>query len=498
MNNFYIYKTKRRVIAFMVLFLVLSGIQAEAKKALLIGIEEYPHFSKLHGPVQDVNNMEQFITSFWGYKESDVRKLINSDATRNGILRELTQWLVESNDEEVLFYYSGHGWYQKDTNGDEQDGNDETIAPYDTRLSEGILYNMISDDEIAAVAKRLQGRKAVFIFDSCHSGTISRGLRIQKNKNNKSVTKSLDPFSSNKHRSNGITKNLLEIHRKEGAFLEGSSKVIVWSAVASSQKAFTDIETNSGSVFTNRFIVGAQGGKADFNNDGIVSNSEQLTFLRQESKAFCTRNQKECELGLTPMLEISKELYGQSIAAHQSPQAGVQESDVQENSLTENVSSVLAEGNKAEIQLTIREGTHIRLGETVTIECRSSRSGYLILLDINAAGEMIQVFPNQYGNPGLADNYVAANTSVVIPGKNWGFVIEANPPLGKSTLIAILTEDRIELTGILNAHKDLNVINAPALYLSDVVSRLQSVWTGDDVNRAVRWSKAVIDYFIEP
>jgi len=474
------------------LTLLLPATAAEAKKALLIGIEDYPHVSRLRGPVQDINNIEQFIISHWGYKKEDIRKLINSRATRKSILHELRNWLGRSTDKELFLYYSGHGWHQKDKDGDEKDGKDETIAPYDTlpKPKERVVENMISDDEIAAVVKQLQDRKLIFIFDSCHSGTVSRGIPIQQQDREGGVkyTKSLDPFSV--PRTRGLVAKPSKALRREGGLVRGDDHITVWSAASSSQKAFTDIETKSGSVFTNRFIQGLQGGKADYNKDGIVTNSEQLMYLRQESEAFCKRNRKECKLGLTPMLEIANDLYGSSLTAEKKSE---KKSRV---SLQAGVESMLPGKNSAEVTVRVRQGRHLRLGDTVTIECRSNRSGYLILLDINAKEEMLQIFPNRYSTP-TANNFIPAHSTVVIPGPDWGFTVEAQPPLGKNKLIAIFTEDRVEMNDLLGMHKDLEIITEPTAYLADVTRRLQSVWVGDDVNRAVNWSKAVFEYYIE-
>ena len=486
---------KRSIRIIALLLLLLSATAAQAKKALLVGIEDYPHVPPLHGPAQDVENIERLITSFWGYTKGDIHKLINSRATRENILYELENWLGKSTDKELLFYYSGHGWHQKDTDGDEEDGKDETIAPYDSlpKPAERVVENMISDDEIAAVVRRLRGKKLTLIFDSCHSGTVSRGISApqRESENGIKYTKSLDLFSSSPQRTRGPAPPPSPAERKEGGFVQGNDHTVVWSAASSSQKAFTDIETKSGSVFTNRFIQGIQGRKADFNRDGIVTNSEQLTYLREESEAFCRRNPKACKLGLTPMLEIAKELYGSSLIPEK------QSGRTSEESLQTDIDSMLPGERSAEVSVRVREGRQLRLGDTVTIECRSNRSGYLILLDINAAGEMLQIFPNRYSTP-TADNFIPAGSTVVIPGPGWGFTIEAQPPVGKNKLIAILTEDRVEMNDVVARHQNLQTITQPTAYLADVTERLQSVWVGDDVNRPVKWSKAVFEYYIAP
>jgi hypothetical protein len=88
----------------------------------------------------------------------------------------------------VIFFYAGHGFQAPDDNGDEEDNEDEVITPYDVAFKavggKVVLTDentFIRDDKFNDFIARLSGRRAVLMFDSCHSGTISRGiLRIGK------------------------------------------------------------------------------------------------------------------------------------------------------------------------------------------------------------------------------------------------------------------------------------------------------------------------------
>ena len=71
----------------------------------------------------------------------------------------------------VTFYYSGHGSYQKDRNGDETDGWDETLCPV---TPSGNFDEMIVDDELRSVVGPLitPNNYSLFLTDCCHSGTV--------------------------------------------------------------------------------------------------------------------------------------------------------------------------------------------------------------------------------------------------------------------------------------------------------------------------------------
>ena len=66
-----------------------------------------------------------------------------------------------------LVTYSGHGGQVPDTN-DEIDGSDETWVAFDRQLVDDELYVLW--------ARFAEGVRIVVLSDSCHSGTVSRGI----------------------------------------------------------------------------------------------------------------------------------------------------------------------------------------------------------------------------------------------------------------------------------------------------------------------------------
>jgi len=72
----------------------------------------------------------------------------------------------------VVIYWSGHGARCADDNGDERDGFDEYLVPYDGRWADEatIRRTMLLDDTIGRWLQELDGRKLVVILDTCHSG----------------------------------------------------------------------------------------------------------------------------------------------------------------------------------------------------------------------------------------------------------------------------------------------------------------------------------------
>jgi len=70
----------------------------------------------------------------------------------------------------AVIYYSGHGSYVKDEDGDEPDRRDECLVPIDYDTA-----GMIIDDEISDILQGLSPGVILEIFmDSCFSGSVTR------------------------------------------------------------------------------------------------------------------------------------------------------------------------------------------------------------------------------------------------------------------------------------------------------------------------------------
>ena len=144
-----------------------------AKKALLVGINRYPDpANELKGCINDVLLVRETLERHYGFTEpGGVRVLTDARATTAAILDGLA-WVAEgaTPGDSLVFHYSGHGSQVPDRNGDERDGLDEILCPYDLEWD-----HPLSDDDLAtAVAGIPKGALLTVILDCCHSGT---GLR---------------------------------------------------------------------------------------------------------------------------------------------------------------------------------------------------------------------------------------------------------------------------------------------------------------------------------
>jgi hypothetical protein len=137
------------------------------KKALLIGINYTGTSNQLQGCINDTNSIKDLIVKKGFSNVNILTDLTTKKATKLNILEEFKNLLQNSQKGDfLLFFYSGHGSYTIDKNGDEKDGRDEMIIPCDLK---GIV-----DDELKNVINTyLKPDVTLFaMFDSCFSGSV--------------------------------------------------------------------------------------------------------------------------------------------------------------------------------------------------------------------------------------------------------------------------------------------------------------------------------------
>lgn len=448
-------------------------------RALLVGINKYrnPQYN-LAGSVADVQNMRTFLIKTAGFREDQVKLLLDGQATADNIRESIQTWLVDGSapGARVWFHYSGHGSHIPDTDGDEEDGEDEVIVAHDVEVTEKGPKNLVLDDEIARLLAKMNDRQVTLVVDSCHSGTMTRALLPEKVEGGRLVE--FDGVTPVTTRSAAIAR------AGEDGFVKGGN-VVAWTAVAPNQVALEDNHTNPHQgVFTRRFLHGITAKAADANKDGVISHAELLDYVMAESERYC-KNSRSCK-GLTPTLEVSKDLLAKDVLTGRSA-----------NTTAASSQNLLAHGNDAAVTLDVLPGPRVRLGQTVTFRVNSERDGYLIVLDVNAANKLTQIFPNKFADRQGKSNKIFARRPVTIPDASYGFAFTASEPAGPGTLFAIVTEDPVSLEDVLNRHRDLNVVGDARTYLADIAERLRKPWReADGATRTVNWSFAEITYEI--
>jgi hypothetical protein len=167
----------------------ISLYATSTKIALIIGIGHYgpqtdwADLSSLH----DVNLIKTTLLQR-GFEARNIYTLADKQATQAGILMQINTKLFErihANDI-VYIHFSGHGQQCMDTDGDEIDGLDECLVPYDSpkNYKQGIYegQKLITDDVLNKILARIRNKlgkngQLIVSIDACHSGTGIRSGR---------------------------------------------------------------------------------------------------------------------------------------------------------------------------------------------------------------------------------------------------------------------------------------------------------------------------------
>jgi len=186
---------KNTIIALLLLACACAPANALARKrALVVGVSNYAPGTgwKNINAHNDVVAVKEALL-FQGFAVADIVVLEDAAATREGIIAALNQLHTSSaSGDLVYFHFSGHGQQMWDASGDEIDGYDESIVPYDALKN----YNTtgykgakhISDEELGKhlllIREKLGSKgQLIVLLDSCHSGTGLRGLGTARGTN---------------------------------------------------------------------------------------------------------------------------------------------------------------------------------------------------------------------------------------------------------------------------------------------------------------------------
>jgi uncharacterized caspase-like protein len=161
-----------------------------ARRALLIGINDYSastlgppiamppdrDWPDLKGAVNDAQALQHMLVLLYGFVENDIVTLTDQQATRQAILRNIHEQLLQpaARDDILFFYYAGHGSQVRNSLSDEPDGLDESIVPADSRTG----ARDIRDKELRPLFNAIldRGARLTILLDNCYSGSGARGL----------------------------------------------------------------------------------------------------------------------------------------------------------------------------------------------------------------------------------------------------------------------------------------------------------------------------------
>jgi metacaspase-1 len=232
----------KRLVLLFLLGLSLSAV-AQRKLGLIIAIGQYPENGGWRN-LSSLNDIKYIKAALIqnGFSEKDIDTLINQQATKVGMEKALDDLIRKAQPGDIIvFHFSGHGQQIFDDNGDETDGYDEALIPYDA----GSYYDPVNykgdkhfrDDELGdklnAIRAKIGPRGSlVVVLDACHSGTATRGTEVFQARGTPV------PFSKPGYKPD-IKVSFASAAEGQESFLGGSAgNMIVFSASSPNQVNF--------------------------------------------------------------------------------------------------------------------------------------------------------------------------------------------------------------------------------------------------------------------
>lgn len=258
---------------------------ATQRWAVVIGVSRYAdsRIPSLRYASADAKSFYNWLTSPKGgkYSPSQVRLLLDNQATAMNMRDALFNWLRQAIEEDVVvIYFAGHG------SPDSPDTPQNLyLLPYDTRYDSIASTGFPMWDIETALKRFIKAKRVVVIADACHSGGVGGSFDIARRS-----TPEANRIST------GI-QNLSTIG-------EG---IAVLSASDDKQFSAEGPKFGGGhGVFTYYLLEGLEG-QADYNNDGQVTMGELIPYLSESVRRATLNAQSPTIAGkFDPALSIGR------------------------------------------------------------------------------------------------------------------------------------------------------------------------------------------------
>ncbi len=390
---------------------------ARADKALVIGVNEYPHLSpgsNLEGCVNDAHNVEKSLTAL-GF---EVTTMVNEQAAKRAILDTLGKLKASVRpDERFVFYFAGHGVVATD--------GTSALLPGDA--SEKTEASDMTRDELYNAVMAIPARSRTVMLDSCFSGGLSRkgiGHRVKKTR-----------FY---HRAGGSNpRRIMETASGDSNdHVAGGTEIVYFTAsLANQTSGEDDFDSVRGGVFTHFLTARLQKATKQtlWNEVQKDVTGEVADYMEQ------TQTPK-----LSPSEYASRTLFDGKTDAPApvppdpapAPKRTVWDDFNEDHTDTAAFALKMTPG-----------GASVKVKQTFAFEAKiGATGGWLLLLEKDTDGKVYLLFP---GNGSLDAARVAANSTVRLPNAS-GRSYAADTP-GVERVKALLFTDEANAAALIKA-----------------------------------------------
>lgn len=137
---------------------------------LIVGINEYKFWNPLGNATKDAKEVKKVLTERYRFVSENIFEIYDKEATVKNILAKISELRSQiKEDDNLLIYFSGHGFYNPDI--------DEGFwIPVDAKKGEETEY--LANSTLLKYLKSIQAKHIFLVADACFSGALfSQGSR---------------------------------------------------------------------------------------------------------------------------------------------------------------------------------------------------------------------------------------------------------------------------------------------------------------------------------
>jgi WD40 repeat protein len=131
---------------------------------LLIAINDYEHWPRLNNAMNDANDVKSLLTDQYQFKDENVYMVSNDEATLENIHNAFQDLRAKVGEKDnLLIFYSGHGYYDKDL-------DEGYWVPVDAESGKTTDY--LPNSNLLKYIKALKSKHIFLVADACFSGSL--------------------------------------------------------------------------------------------------------------------------------------------------------------------------------------------------------------------------------------------------------------------------------------------------------------------------------------
>jgi Domain of unknown function (DUF4384) len=150
--------------------------------------------------------------------------------------------------------------------------------------------------------------------------------------------------------------------------------------------------------------------------------------------------------------------------------------------------------NSAELSVEMTPGETVSIGSRVSFRITSKKAGYIVLVDVDAAGKLRQIYPNTVAlvrDPRPNANYIKPGVPLLIPSPAetiGGVIYVVSPPAGNAMVIAIWSEQPVQILDLPDVPAEVTSQTGALDFLTKWANELRIPDTKSNRLREAKWS----------